>query len=163
MKFKIKANVGNEKEALATYLNADINELKEIDKVFDIPTFSYNEEEYSITDDEDLIHKAVEDSLENLFDGLTVEEFCEKIISYLYRGIDDYIFPFDDTLTAQEQYEEGLFDGVWGYKFQGNVDFEKMADDVINSYGAGHELSSYDANTDEINYKGSTYYIFRQK
>lgn len=41
-------------------------------------------------------------------------------------------------------------------------DFEKMAEDVIDEYGAGHELSSYDNSTEEVEYNGKTYYIFRQ-
>lgn len=158
----LKANTNKEQEALASFLNTSTAKLKSIENVFNIPTFSFGNEEYSITDDEKLIHNAVEDSLEYLFDGLTVEEFCEKIIPYLSGNIDDYLSVFTDDMTATEQFENGMFNGVWGYKFQGRVDFDKMATDVIDKFGAGHELSSYDNRTDEIDYNGSKYYIFRQ-
>lgn len=44
-----------------------------------------------------------------------------------------------------------------------SIDFETMAEDVINQYGAGHELASYDNDTNEVEYNGKTYYIFREQ
>ena len=44
-----------------------------------------------------------------------------------------------------------------------SIDFKTMAEDVINEYGAGHELAGYDNETNEVEYNGKTYYIFRQQ
>lgn len=43
------------------------------------------------------------------------------------------------------------------------MNFETMAENVISEYGAGHELAGYDNETNEVEYNGKTYYIFRQQ
>lgn len=126
------------------------------DLIFDlIPVFTIGDSNdmYAVSANEQDIKRAVEDSLENLFDGMRVDEFVEKVVPYIgSRDVNDYM----------EDYEEND-PYVWGYKYTGSVDFEKMAEDVINEYGAGHELAPYDGRTDEIEINGKTYYIFRQQ
>lgn len=125
---------------------------------------------YYVSSDEYDIKRGVEDSLESLFDDLTVPEFCEKVIPYLSGSIEDYLSVNGEWLTDSEgnawdieaQLDDGALDGVWGRDFQGSVDFDKMADDVISQYGAGHELAPYDNKTMEQDYDGVTYYIFKQ-
>lgn len=125
---------------------------------------------YYVSSDEYDIKRGVEDSLENLFDDLTVPEFCEKVIPYLSGSIEDYLSINGEWLTDSEgnawdieaQLDDGALDGVWGRDFQGSVDFDKMADDVIAKYGAGHELAPYDNKTMEQELDGVTYYIFKQ-
>lgn len=125
---------------------------------------------YYVSSDEYDIKRGVEDSLENLFDEITVPEFCEKVIPYLSGSIEDYISVSDVWATDSEgnawgveaQLDDGALDGVFGRDFQGSVDFDKMADDVIAQYGAGHELAPYDNKTMEQDLDGVTYYIFKQ-
>lgn len=125
---------------------------------------------YYVSSDEYDIKRGVEDSLESLFDDLTVPEFCEKVIPYLSGSIEDYLSVKGEWLTDSEgnawdieaQLDDGALDGVWGRDFQGSVDFDKMADDVIAKYGAGHELAPYDNETMEQELDGVTYYIFKQ-
>lgn len=157
----IKASFENEKEALAKFLETTPDKIEKIESNFNLPTFKFGDEEYCISNNDELILKAVESSIENLFDGMYVSEFCEKVIPYLSGALEDYIEPLDDELPIDEQLEQGMLD-LWGYKFQGYTNFKKMAQDVIDTYGAGHEIAPYDGNTEEIDFNGTTYYIFRQ-
>ena len=144
-----------ERKALQKFLGTT-DYIYKNDILYDIiPTFIVGDsnEIYAVSANEQDIKRAVEDSLESLFDGMRVDEFVEKVISYIgSRDVNDYL----------EDYEEND-PYVWGYKYQGSVDFEKMAEDVINEYGAGHELASYDNETNEVEYNGKTYYIFREQ
>ena len=116
---------------------------------------------YYVSSDKYDIHAAVEDCLESLFEGLTVSEFIDKIIPYLSGNPNDYLEAYGD-ITLDELIESGTLQGVWGYKFQGIVYYEKLADDVIAKYGAGHELAPYDNKTIEQDLDGVAYYIFKQ-
>ena len=41
------------------------------------------------------------------------------------------------------------------------IDQESFIEDVINSDGRGHSIASYDGEEDEVEYEGTTYYIYR--
>lgn len=157
----IKASNTQEKEALAQFLETTPDKIEEIKSQYDLPTFKFGEEEYCISNDDNKIHKVVSDSLENLFEGMYVSEFCEKVIPYLSGSVEDYLKSLDDDFSIEEQLSNGMLD-ILGYKFEGYANFDKMAQDVIDIYGAGHEIASYDGRTEETNFNGSTYYIFRQ-
>lgn len=104
---------------------------------------------YYVSSDEYDIKRGVEDSLENLFDGMKVDEFIEKVANYIGG---DY---FDEEEVEWQRND-------WGYQYRGSVDFEEMAKDVISRYGAGHELARYDGDTNVVELDGTTYYIFKQ-
>ena len=78
-------------------------------------------------------------------------EAKQKEIIDNYGSVEEFFIEFgDEYIKEMINYGDASFD------------FEKMAEDVIDQYGAGHELSSYDNSTEEIEYNGKTYYIFRQ-
>lgn len=110
------------------------------------------------------IQMAAEEAMEDLFDTLTVPEFCEKVIPHLSGNIDDYLSLSDleEGDSLEQQIEDGVFNGVFGSDFRGFVDVTKLAEDMISQYGAGHELASYDGKTQEQEFDGVTYYIFKQ-
>lgn len=157
----IKASNTQEKEALAQFLETTPNKIEEIEPNYGLPTFKFGKEEYCVSNDDGKIKQAVSDSLENLFEGMYVSEFCEKVIPYLGGSVEDYLEPLDDDFSIEEQLSNGMLDTM-GYEFEGYANFDEMAQDVIDSYGAGHEIAPYDNRTEEIDFNGSTYYIFRQ-
>lgn len=157
----IKASNSPEKEALAQFLETTSDKIEEIEYNHGLPTFKFGKEEYCVSNDDRKIKQAVANSLENLFDGMYVSEFYENVIPYLRGSAEDYLEPLDDEFFIEELYENGMLD-IPGYKFQGYTNFDKMAQDVIDIYGAGHEIAPYDNITEEIDFNGSTYYIFRQ-
>lgn len=168
----IKSSNDVESQALATYLNLPTKNIKKVKDEYGLPTFEVNNngetQRYSISNDDEKIKQAVAGSLETLFDGLYVSEFCKSVVPYLSGNAEDYLStPYDD-MSFDEQLESGMLDNVHGYEFngyqyQGQVDFEKMAQDVIDIYGAAHELDSYDNRGDEIDFNGKTFQIFRKE
>ena len=159
----------DEAKAVAKFLGVSESEVKDVEmgpyEMFSNTLYKVEsihdgiKETYLVSSDKANIQIAVEDSLENLFDGLTVDEFCEKVIPYLPRDREEYISAYYEGFDL---IEEGDFDGTWGRDFHGFVDFTKMAEDVIDVYGAGHELSVYDNKTNQVDFEGETYYIFKQ-
>jgi len=126
----------DDKNALANFLEIDVKDLEDKPDFYGMSQFSSKEdgETYAISSDEELIEKNVAEHMENLFDDLGYEEFCKEVIPYLYGNMEDYM----------------------------TIDFRSMARDVIAQYGAGHELAHADNVTDEVEYNGKTYYIFRE-
>lgn len=76
--------------------------------------------------------------MESLFSDLGQDEFVEKVVDEI-------------GYTEKRYFRNGEFNSI------------KMAKDVIEEYGSGHELAGYDGETNEVEYNGKTYYIFRQQ
>lgn len=164
----IKSSNDVESQALATYLNLPTKNIKKVQDELGLPTYEVNNngetQRYSISDDEDAIKEAVEISISNLVDGLTIPEFCEQVVPYLSGNPNDYfVAPDYEELPFDELLDSGAFDGVFGYKYEGHIYTDKLAEDVINSYGAAHELDYYDNRGDEIDFNGKTFQIFRKE
>ena len=93
----------------------------------------------------------------------------ESEIEELEDDEDSYEF----TEEAKEKYVESRMDDVrydpvrflrdYGLEreIENFIDQESFIEDVINSDGRGHTIASYDGNEDEVEYEGTTYYIYR--
>ena len=80
---------------------------------------------------------------------------------------------YEFTEEAKERYVEGRLDDVrydpvaflrdYGLEreIENFIDQESFIEDVIRSDGRGHTISSYDGSEDEVEYEGTTYYIYR--
>ena len=115
------------------------------------------------------------EELEETDDSIMREELEDKIqdleseIEELTDDEDSYEF----TEEAKERYVEGRMDDVrydpvaflrdYGLEreIENFIDQESFIEDVINSDGRGHTIASYDGNEDEVEYEGTTYYIYR--
>lgn len=115
------------------------------------------------------------EELEETDDPIMREELEDKIqdleneLEELKEDEDSYEF----TEEAKERYVEGRMDDVrydpvrfmrdYGMEreIENFVDQESFIEDVINSDGRGHSIASYDGEEDEVEYEGTTYYIYR--
>ena len=115
------------------------------------------------------------EELEETDDSIMREELEDKIqdleseIEDLKDDEDSYEF----TEEAKERYVESRMDDVrydpvsflrdYGLEreIENFIDQESFIEDVINSDGRGHTISSYDGSEDEVEYEGTTYYIYR--
>ena len=91
----------------------------------------------------------------------------ESEIEELEDDEDSYEF----TEEAKERYVEGRMQDIrydpvsflrdYGLEreIENFIDQDSFIEDVINSDGRGHTISSYDGGEDEIEYEGTTYYI----
>ena len=157
-----REDVDNEPES---YLDEDIygddmeltSEAKEeIEKIKDM-IGEFNEE-LEETDDP-IMREEIEDKIEDL----------ESEIEELTDDEDSYEF----TEEAKERYVESRMDDVrydpvsflrdYGLEreIENFIDQESFIEDVIRSDGRGHTISSYDGSEDEVEYEGTTYYIYR--
>ena len=155
-------DVDNEPES---YLDEDIygddmeltSEAKEeIEKIKEM-IGEFNEE-LEETDDPSM-REDLEDKIQDL----------ESEIEDLKDDEDSYEF----TEEAKERYVEGRMDDVrydpvrfmrdYGMEreIENFIDQESFIEDVINSDGRGHTIASYDGSEDEVEYEGTTYYIYR--
>ena len=115
-------------------------------------------EELEETDDPSM-REELEDKIQDL----------ESEIEDLKDDEDSYEF----TEEAKERYVEGRMDDVrydpvrfmrdYGMEreIENFIDQESFIEDVINSDGRGHTIASYDGSEDEVEYEGTTYYIYR--
>lgn len=102
--------------------------------------------------------KFYDQAYEELRDVDDVEDPTEEQVEAKQQEIiDSYGSPEEFFIEFGNEYVKEMIN--YG---DASFDFEKMAEDVIDQYGAGHELSSYDNSTEEVEYNGKTYYIFRQ-
>lgn len=108
-------------------------------------TFSVSENHFY----DEVYRELEEDGIEEPTDE-QIEKRQQEIIDN-YGSAEEFFIEFGDEYVKQ-MIDHG----------DASFDFEKMAEDVIDRYGAGHELSSYDNSTEEVEYNGKTYYIFRQ-
>ena len=134
----------DEKAALAKFLNVKEEEIKETEH----PTNSYSKinayeinkedgnEIYTVSSDTKQIIQEVADSIKDVYDSYGYEDFQDLVL---------------ETLGNLKK-----------YKKYGKLDFIQMAKDQSKKQGYGIELAKYDNETNEINYNGKTYYIFRQ-
>ena len=129
---------------------------EEIEKIKDM-IGEFNEE-LEETDDP-IMREEIEDKIEDL----------ESEIEELTDDEDSYEF----TEEAKERYVESRMDDVrydpvsflrdYGLEreIENFIDQESFIEDVIRSDGRGHTISSYDGSEDEVEYEGTTYYIYR--
>ena len=129
---------------------------EEIEKIKDV-IGEFNEE-LEETDDP-IMREELEDKIQDL----------ESEIEDLEDDEDSYEF----TDEAKERYVEGRMDDIrydpaafmrdYGMEreIENFIDQESFIEDVINSDGRGHTISSYDGEEDEVEYEGETYYIYR--
>lgn len=157
-----REDVDNEPES---YLDEDIygddmeltSEAKEeIEKIKE--TIGEFNEELEETDDP-IMREELEDKIQDLENEL--EELTDDEDSYEF------------TEEAKERYVEGRLDDVrydpvaflrdYGLEreIENFIDQESFIEDVIRSDGRGHTISSYDGSEDEVEYEGTTYYIYR--
>lgn len=113
-------------------------------------TIGKEEQEYYVTASYKNVKKAVEESVTGLFNDMHVSEFIKKVVPYLSNDTSYYI-------SGTYRYNTDCY----GSDYQGKFYAKRMAQDVIDIYGPGHELASYDNRTIEHDYNGKTYYIFR--
>lgn len=220
-------NVSNEVLALSKHLEVPTSNIEESDEYdYGLPTFEVKMNDnkiciYSISSDEYDIKRAVEDSLENLYDDMGISEFMDKVVPYLGNAsdflsgdVEDYYIEFyydyaQDIATEEgtrfieemeelglnpedydhnedyTEWESSVFDAFAQASYERlddpleefiaewrhdprmiehylTLDFSYLADECINSYGAGHELARYDGHTEEVELDGVTYFIFKQ-
>ena len=108
-------------------------------------TFSVSESHFY----DEVYRELEEDGIEEPTDE-QIEKRQQEIIDN-YGSAEEFFIEFGDEYVKQ------MIDHGDAY-----MNFETMAENVISEYGAGHELSSYDNSTEEVEYNGKTYYIFRQ-
>lgn len=108
-------------------------------------TFSVSESHFY----DEVYRELEEDGIEEPTDE-QIEKRQQEIID-TYGSAEEFFIEFGDEYVKQ------MIDHGVAY-----MNFETMAENVISEYGAGHELSSYDNSTEEVEYNGKTYYIFRQ-
>lgn len=109
-------------------------------------TFSVSESHFY----DEVYRELEEDGIEEPTDE-QIEKRQQEIIDN-YGSAEEFFIEFGDEYVKQ------MIDNGDAY-----MNFETMAENVISEYGAGHELASYDNDTNEIEYNGKTYYIFRQQ
>lgn len=109
-------------------------------------TFSVSENHFY----DEVYRELEEDGIEEPTDE-QIEKRQQEIIDN-YGSAEEFFIEFGDEYVKQ------MIDHGDAY-----MNFETMAENVISEYGAGHELASYDNDTNEIEYNGKTYYIFRQQ
>ena len=109
-------------------------------------TFSVSESHFY----DEVYRELEEDGIEEPTDE-QIEKRQQEIIDN-YGSAEEFFIEFGDEYVKQMINHGDAY-----------IDFETMAEDVINEYGAGHELAGYDNETNEIEYNGKTYYIFRQQ
>tara|TARA_Y100000816_G_C25687423_1_gene363792 strand:- start:252 stop:575 length:324 start_codon:yes stop_codon:yes gene_type:complete len=103
------------------------------------------------------------------------EELEDKIqdLESEIEDLEDDEDSYEFTEEAKEKYVESRMDDVrydpvsflrdYGLEreIENFIDQESFIEDVINSDGRGHTIASYDGNEDEVEYEGTTYYIYR--
>lgn len=112
--------------ALAKFLGIPVSNIEQAKhSYYDLPTFEAKKENeiytYSVSNDEYDIKRAVEDSLENLYDDIGFEEFSEKVLPYLggtetfltgdlesYYTNDYYEYAEDIAYSEPERFKEEL-------------------------------------------------------
>ena len=138
IKTKFNESREDDKNALAKYLEIGAEKLLDEPNFMEMSQFTAEvdgeNQTFAISSDTELIENNVAERMENLFDDMGYKSFEKEVIPHLYGDMSDYM----------------------------KIDFKAMARDVIDQYGAGHELSDYDADTEEIEHNGKTYYIFRE-
>ena len=115
------------------------------------------------------------EELEETDDSIMREELEDKIqdLESEIEDLEDDEDSYEFTEEAKERYVESRMDDVrydpvrflrdYGLEreIENFIDQESFIEDVINSDGRGHTIASYDGNEDEVEYEGTTYYIYR--
>ena len=115
------------------------------------------------------------EELEETDDSIMREELEDKIqdLESEIEDLEDDEDSYEFTEEAKEKYVESRMDDVrydpvsflrdYGLEreIENFIDQESFIEDVINSDGRGHTISSYDGSEDEVEYEGTTYYIYR--
>ena len=115
------------------------------------------------------------EELEETDDSIMREELEDKIqdLESEIEDLEDDEDSYEFTEEAKEKYVESRMDDVrydpvsflrdYGLEreIENFIDQESFIEDVINSDGRGHTIASYDGNEDEVEYEGTTYYIYR--
>ena len=115
------------------------------------------------------------EELEETDDPIMREELEDKIqeLESEIEELEDDEDSYEFTEEAKERYVESRMDDVrydpvsflrdYGLEreIENFIDQESFIEDVIRSDGRGHTISSYDGSEDEVEYEGTTYYIYR--
>ena len=117
----------------------------------------------------------VNEEIEETDDPIMREELEDKIqeLESEIEELEDDEDSYEFTEEAKERYVEGRMQDIrydpvsflrdYGLEreIENFIDQDSFIEDVINSDGRGHTISSYDGEEDEIEYEGTTYYIYR--
>ena len=110
------------------------------------------------------------------FYRFTIQSGQGRLTGYLENELEELTDDEDSyefTEEAKERYVEGRLDDVrydpvaflrdYGLEreIENFIDQESFIEDVIRSDGRGHTISSHDGSEDEVEYEGTTYYIYR--
>lgn len=143
---------------LADYLKIKPALLNEQEKYYDIPSYSFKDEEWIITEEySDLVYVAKEfisDLIErNGYNALNWGKIggIEKFLNSDYFEDSDLS---EEDLSYIIRNDTGIIKGDY-------IDKEAAADAVINSEGIEHYLAYRDGEVVEHDFEGVIYYIFR--
>lgn len=99
-----------------------------------------------------------EDGLLDLANEDDYDDYIEKGVEALKKDIYDYYGGYAKAYL--EELGKDNFDAFIEY-YPDAIDYDAMAEDIINTDGFGPSIATYDGEENEVSVRGTTYYIYR--
>ncbi len=114
-------------------------------------------DDWNILSNDDLVLN--EDGLLDLADEDDYDDYIEQGTEALMNDIKDYYGTYAKAYL--DEFGKRHFNAFVKERGENALNYEDMAEDIVNTDGMGNSLATYDGVENEVTVQGTDYYIFR--